>query len=426
MTLIRTSLLNFLAVATRMVVLLGINKVLAIQVGPAGYAALGQFQNFVQMVTAFASGAINTGVTKYTAEYGQDDERQRKIWRTAGTITLMGSLSTALVICLANRALADWFLNNRSFGSVFIWFAAGLVLFALNALLLAILNGKKDVKRYVAANISGSAVAFGVTAFLATEFGLYGALVALGIYQSLAFFVTLLLCRGAAWFRLKDLAGRLDRESATNLGKYAAMAITSAVCVPTSHVIVRNHLGETFGWPVAGYWEAMWRLSSAYLMLATTTLGLYFLPRLSELTAPADLRRELVKGYRVILPTAILCSIGVYLLRDVIIQSLFSDGFAPMRALFAWQLVGDVLKLGAWILSYLMLGKAMVRVFVISELFFSASFVLLVLLLTERIGVSGVTVAHAVNYCGYWLFVWRATAFLWKGNDVDQKAHAVS
>ena len=90
MTLIKTSLLNGIAVAIKMLTLLGINKILAIYVGPAGYAAIGQFQNAVTMITTFASGAINTGVTKYTAEYYQDEERQRLVWRTAGTIALLG------------------------------------------------------------------------------------------------------------------------------------------------------------------------------------------------------------------------------------------------------------------------------------------------------------------------------------------------
>ena len=59
MTLVRTSLLNAIAVAIKMLTLLGINKILAVYVGPAGYAALGQFQNAVQMISTFASGAIN-------------------------------------------------------------------------------------------------------------------------------------------------------------------------------------------------------------------------------------------------------------------------------------------------------------------------------------------------------------------------------
>ncbi len=57
MTLIKTSLLNAIAVVIKMLTLLGINKILAVYVGPTGYAALGQFQNAVQMITTFGSGA---------------------------------------------------------------------------------------------------------------------------------------------------------------------------------------------------------------------------------------------------------------------------------------------------------------------------------------------------------------------------------
>ena len=163
MTLIRTSLLNGIAVAIKMLTLLGINKILAVYVGPAGYAALGQFQNAVQMITTFASGAINTGVTKYTAEYFDDEVKQRLLWRTAGTVALFGSVATALFIAALNRPLAEWFLKDARYGGVFLWFAATLVLFTFNTLLLAILNGKKEVVRYVVANIAGSIFALIVT-----------------------------------------------------------------------------------------------------------------------------------------------------------------------------------------------------------------------------------------------------------------------
>ena len=94
MTLIKTSLLNAIAVVIKMLTILGINKILAVYVGPTGYAALGQFQNAVQMITTFGSGAINTGVTKYTAEYFEDEAAQRKVWQTGGTIALVGSVIT--------------------------------------------------------------------------------------------------------------------------------------------------------------------------------------------------------------------------------------------------------------------------------------------------------------------------------------------
>lgn len=405
MTLIKTSLLNGIAVTVKMLTMLGLNKLLAVYVGPTGYAAIGNFRNAVQMITTFGSGAINTGVTKYTAEYFDDESRQRKVWQTAGSIALACSLVCSFLIALFNRQLGLWFLKNESYGGVFLWFAATLVLFVFNALLLAILNGKKEIGRYVTANIAGSLFALVITALLAVNWGLYGALVALAIYQSVAFLVTLFICYKANWFKFSYLIGRIDRGAAKSLGKYTLMALTTATCVPLAHILVRNHLGEVLDWAAAGYWEAMWRLSAAYLMLITTTLSVYYLPRLSELQEPGELKREILQGYKLILPFAAACGLAVYLLRDWIIVLLFTGDFTPMRELFGWQMVGDTLKIGSWILSYLMLGKAMFRLYVVSEIVFAASFVMLTIILTKLYGLEGVVMAHAVNYLLYWCVI---------------------
>ena len=403
MTLIKTSLLNAIAVAIRMLTMLGLNKILAIYVGPAGYAAIGNFQNAAQMITTFASGAINTGVVKYTAEYYDDEEKQRQVWRTAGTIAVLGSVITGIGVAVFSKQIAQWFLQDESYNTVFIWFSVTLVFFIFNTLLLAILNGKKEIHRYIIANIAGSLFALAVTSVLAVQFGLHGALTALAIHPSFAFVITLYLCYKADWFKFSYLFGRLDKQVVLNLSKYTAMALTSAACVPVSHILIRTHLADTLGMDAAGYWEAMWRLSAAYLMLVTTTLSLYYLPKLSELKDPKEIKAEILQGYKIILPVAAACGLVIYLLRDFIIGVLFTSDFIPMRDLFAWQMVGDTLKIGSWILAYLMLGKAMMKLFIASEIVFAAGFYGWTYFLTGMYGLEGVTIAHAINYAIYWV-----------------------
>ncbi|HKM37825.1 MAG TPA: O-antigen translocase [Thiopseudomonas sp.] len=403
MTLIKTSLLNGIAVVIKMLTMLGLNKILAIYVGPAGYAAIGNFQNAAQMITTFASGAINTGVVKYTAEYHDDEEKQRQVWRTAGTIAVLGSVITGIGVAVFSKQIAQWFLQDESYNTVFIWFSVTLVFFIFNTLLLAILNGKKEIHRYIIANIAGSLFSLAVTSALAVQFGLHGALTALAIHPSFAFIITLYLCYKADWFKFSYLFGRLDKQVVLNLSKYTAMALTSAACVPVSHILIRTHLADTLGMDAAGYWEAMWRLSGAYLMLVTTTLSLYYLPKLSELKDPKEIKAEILQGYKIILPVAAACGLVIYLLRDFIIGVLFTSDFIPMRDLFAWQMVGDTLKIGSWILAYLMLGKAMMKLFIASEIVFAAGFYGWTYFLTGMYGLEGVTIAHAINYAIYWV-----------------------
>ena len=421
MNLLKTSALNGIAVLIKTATMFILNKVLAVYVGPSGYAVIGQFQNFIQIVTSFAGGAINTAVIKYTAQYYEDENRQRAIWRTAGSIVLLFSIIIAFLIVILQKQLSIYIFQTDEFQSVFVWFAVFLLFFNFNALFLAILNGKKEIVKLVMANIIGSLFSLAITGVLAIKFGLYGALVALSIYQSTAFLVTLILCYKADWFKFKYLFGKIDPDITRKFAGFALMALTSALCVPLSQIAIRTYMTGEFGIEYAGYWEAMIRLSGAYLMLVTTTLSVYYLPRLSELSAISDIKKEVYLGYKIIFPVALIGAIAVYLLRDWIIGLLFTDAFLPMRDLFLWQMIGDSLKIGSWILAYLMLSKAMTKLFIVTEIIFSVLLVVSTYLFTKIFGFEGVSIAYLLNYAIYWVVM---SLFIFKVLRIEESSYA--
>ena len=403
MNLLKTSALNGIAVLIKTATMFILNKILAVYVGPSGYAAIGQFQNFIQIVTTFAGGAINTAVIKYTAEYYDEEKKQRIVWKAAGSIILLFSILIASLILIFQRPLSFYIFHSYEYQSIFVWFAIFLLFFNFNAFFLAILNGKKEILKLVIANIAGSLFSLAITSVLAIRYQLYGALVALSIYQSIAFFITLILCYKSDWFKLSYLFGSIDSTIARRFGAFALMALTSAICVPLSQIFIRSYLTGEFGVNYAGYWEAMIRLSGGYLMLVTTTLSVYYLPRLSELSAISDIKKEVYVGYKLIFPLALLGALSVYFLRDWIIGILFTDSFLPMRDLFLWQMIGDSLKVGSWILAYLMLSKAMTKLFIITEVIFASTLVGLTYICTKLFGFEGASIAYLVNYALYWI-----------------------
>lgn len=384
-----------------MLSLLGINKIMAIYVGPSGYAALGQFQNAVQMISSVAGGGLNTGLIKYTAEYQTDEVLQHKLWQSAAMLSFVAAVVLSILIFAFRFELALWILNDRSLSNVFGWFGGSLTLFIFNAFLQSILNGKKEIAYYVLSNIAGSVLSIFVTTLLVVKCGFEGALIALATYQSLTFFVTLVFCFQRPWFKLKNFFGRLDKSIIFNLAKFASMALASAAIVPLSQMLIRNYLGNKIGWAAAGYWDAMWRLSGAYLMFVTATLGVYYLPKLSELNGWNEIKNEVLNGYKIILPAVAAASFFVYLSKNYLIDMLFSAEFQPMSQLFFWQLIGDVLKISGWLLAYVMLSKAMTAAYILSEIIFSLGFYVLVVLLVDLYGIEGAAMAHALNYLIY-------------------------
>lgn len=401
MTLLRTSVLNGLATALRILAMLGLNKILALYVGPSGYVVIGQFQNAMSIVLSFGSGGINAGVTKMTAERFDDPQGRTNVWRTAFAISAALIGSVAIVLAAASPWISGWVLEDSSYWSVVLIFALMAPLFVLNNFLLSIVNGLKNIRMLVTINIASSVVSLAVTGALVVVWGLYGALVGLAINQSIVCLATVALCWRETWLQRSNFLGAIDWKIATGLGGYAGFTLVAALLSPLTLILIRDGLVSTVGLHDTGYWEAVWRISSAYQMFLTMTLGVYFLPRFAELRSAASLYRELRTAYLFLIPLTLALSLGIFLTRDLIIWLLLSPDFAPASNYFAWQLVGDSLKLGSWILSYLLLARGKLVALTILEVTGSAIFYGSYLYLADQ-GINAATKAYTINYAVYW------------------------
>ncbi len=409
MTLIKTSVLT--AISTIITVISGfvINKVIALYIGPSGLAVVGQLQNFMTIVTTFSNGAITSGIVKYTAEY-QTIEQKQKIFSTSIIISLICSLIISLFLFGFSGYLSELILKDVKYNSVFIVLGFTIFLFALNTILMSILNGQKEIKKYILVNISSSIFSLFFTSFLIMQLNLMGALYAMVVNQSVIFFVTLGFVLKSSWFKLEYFRKGVDKESLIKLNKYSLMAITSALTVPMSHLIIRNYIGDNLSWDDAGYWQGIWYISTMYLMIVTTSLGVYYLPKLSEIQDNKELKKEIISGYKIIMPIVIILAFSIYLFRELAVHIAFSEKFFPMLELFKWQLIGDVIKIASWLLAYLMLAKAMTKIFIYTEIVFSILFVVLSIVFINYFGLVGVTYAFSLNYFIYlivMIFIFR-------------------
>tara|TARA_B100001063_G_scaffold492_1_gene385 strand:- start:10624 stop:11868 length:1245 start_codon:yes stop_codon:yes gene_type:complete len=409
MNLLKTSGLTFIATVIQLFVGLVINKAISLFVGPSGLAVIGQFQNISQLAMVVSQGAINKGVVKYTAEYSKNEEDLTTLLSTAIKITIVCSVIVGVALILLSGYLSNEFLTDENFTFIFIIFGFTILFYSLNSLFLAILNGLKEVKQLILINIVQSLYSLVFTTALIYFLGLKGALIALVTNQSIIFLYIIWKLRNHRVINLGLLKGLYSSVIATKLSRFALMAITSAIAIPVSHLVIRNYLVDNLGWEQAGYWQAIWYISTMYLTVVTTTLGVYFLPKLSEITDKKALRGELLSGYKVILPIVMLVSAAIYILKDFIVFILFSDDFKPMIELFLWQLIGDVIKIAAWLLSYLMLAKAMTKRYMAVEVLFNVIFVGISIYMVNSYGLIGITYAFAASYSIYFVTVFLLT-----------------
>ena len=304
-------------------------------------------------------------------------------------------------------------LKDVQYTYVMIVFGCTVILFAFNQMLISILNGLKEIRALTIISISQSIYALIFTTILIIFFGIDGALIGLVTNQSVVFFIVLFALRKHASIKLEIFKKKLDGKNFQKLFSFSAMALTSALFTPGAYLFIRNEIGSSISWDHAGYWQGMVYISSMYLLVISTALQTYYLPKLSETTEKRLIRTELKNGLILFLPLVMAISLAIFLARELLIGILFSPDFEQMKVLFKWQLVGDVLKVCAFLFSFLMLAKAMTVTYILTEVGFSIFFASISVMLLNLHGIEGVTYAYAFNNACYLLVMILVTNRIW-------------
>lgn len=373
-------------------------KVVAAIIGPAGVALIGQLNNFAQILLTFSSGGINGGITKYVAEYKEDNSAIAQFLSSALRITVMCSLACALVLLIGHRYISELIMLSPDYGYVFVVFGITILLYALNNMLISIVNGYKEFRRFVYINIANSIVGVAFTVILVLSWQLKGALIAAVTYQSVMLFITLWMLRDTPWLRWQLFREKLSRAISKKYFKFTLMTLTSALTLPIAQMLLRGYVIADISPVEAGWWEGMNRISNMYLMVVTTSFGVYYLPRLSEITDRKELRKEVFKAYKVVVPILLVGFTCIYFLRFFIIRMLFTSDFMPMAQLFIWQMAGDMFKICSWLLAYVMVAKAMTKIYIGNEIVFSVLFVIIGYCMLSINGIVGLTQAYLIAY----------------------------
>lgn len=385
-------------------------KLLAVSYGPSGVGQAGNFRQLITVLGVLAGAGIFNGITKYVAEYQQQPEKLRAVTGTASTMVLGFSTLLAVVFLLAAKPISIGLFGHADYQLVIRIVAFLQMGIAWANLSLAIMKGFRDARGNALALIVGSLI--GVVAYYACYRvgGYSGALVGLALVPALVVVPAALLLAKRDHLPMRYLLPQWHGELARNLGKFTLMALITSVTLPVAWVMMRNLLAAHYSWEEVGLWQGVTSISDAYLQFITATFSVWLLPTLSRLTNKAEISAEILRALRFVIPAVAAVSFCVWLLRDFAIWLLFSSEFSGMRDLFAWQLPGDVLKVASYVFGYLVIAKASLRFYILTEI---SQFILLTAfsrLLIPLQGATGAAQAYLATYVVY--FALCCSAFI--------------
>ncbi|WP_111684343.1 O-antigen translocase [Winogradskyella tangerina] len=402
--ILKITSLNAVVITIRLVVSVFVQRLLAITVGEAGIASIGQVRNAMVMLTSTSTLGIFSGVVKYVAEYKENKPELAKLFSTATVFLISGSIVSALILFFGATYFSDFLFKSEDFVYVFKVLAVIVPFIAINRAIGGIVNGLSDYKRYAKIELISY-----LLATLALLLGLYtsnldGVIIAIAFAPIIQLIVLGFVFGKTlkSYIKLKDI--NLSLSYKNKLLAFTLMSFVSAFLLNYIEINIRTKVANEININEAGYWTAMTFISKNYMVFATGLFTLYVIPKFANIHTKSAFKNEVANIYKTILPVFGLGMILVYFLRNLIIDIIYPD-FKGMEPLFKWQLLGDFVRLCALVLAHQFLAKRLVKSFIITEIISLVLFYALTLIFIKEYETEGVVIAHLVRYLIYFVIV---------------------
>ncbi|OYQ70484.1 hypothetical protein B9T10_05800 [Wohlfahrtiimonas chitiniclastica] len=412
LAVIKVLLLSSFSTAIKIISASIIAKLISIYAGPAGLGIFGQFQNISGIIQTFSCAGLNNGIIHYIAKDGYNKTLVSTIYK----ITIFSSCMCGLLVIIFSKKLSEITFQYDELYYIFISLGATLLLFSLNSVLMSIYIGLNKSNLYIKINIIQSIIGLFISSLLIYVLKIHGAFIAIIINQLIYFIIIYLIHRRLNLSSFLHL--KLDITYTKKLLRYSSMSIVTVIALPLSNFIIRQYIITHLSLNHAGYWQAMNYISSMYLLVITTTLTIYYLPRLSTLHDKKSIFNEIVKTFIILLPISIAFAIFIFLSKNILINIFFSEEFTPILVLLKYQLLGDIIRIASCTLSYLMLAKAMTKSFIFTEILSSLILILLSIVCLNTYGFIGLSYAYFMSsICYFCMMLLTAYVYFSKINS---------
>ena len=397
MNFIKTSFLSGLSTAISLLARLISTKIVAVYLGTNGMFLMGQLKDFLRLGNTIGSFGIENGIVKYVSEYDNDKIKLSNIIGTSFKINFTSALIFSGLIIIFKNQIADFLQINFSENFYFLILIFSIISASIHTCFLSIYNGLNKIKLYVLVNIFSNIISAIILVILVLEMEIIGAFYALAINQIFSLLINVIFFFIYKPFEIGWVFKKFVYDNLKKLSSFSIMAVVGPTCLIISTFIVRDFIFAEFGSDYAGSWEAMWRISAIYLLFLITTFKFYLIPTFSKLD-DNELKKEVFKIWKVVIPIIIIITAGVYITKDLIINILLSEEFILINTIIFFHLLGDIIKINCWVLGNIMISKADTKSFIFFQIEWSVIFVALTYLFIGKYGFVGVSISYFITY----------------------------
>lgn len=374
-------------------------KVVATEVGPGGLGALALLQSLGAVIVLIAGlGLTSSGVLEIAEQNEKGDQKEVDATRwTILALAGMGAVVAGAATYATAPAVAARLGGGTLSASDIRWLSLAVVAGLLGAAALTWINGLRDIRTM--AKVAPAAAAIGT--LLAVPLLLLGVdpviavIVVPAVAQAL---LTVAMSRGL--LRRRGMPDRVTfrRRSRTLLALGSAFVLQGAVAAGMG-LLLRSLIADETGVVGLGEFQAAFVIADTYIGFVLGAMAADYLPRLGAI--PQD-EPALNDAVNVQLRTVLLVSAPLIMLlicaAPLAIHLLYSSSFSASVDMLRVQLLGELARISAWAIGFLLIVRRARTKFVLLEAVHWATFVGLTVIAMPRLGVEGANVAYVVSY----------------------------
>lgn len=371
-------------------------KVAALILGPAGIGLVGILFNLISLASKLFAWGIGNVTTRQIALAGDDQAGVAAARKALMLVTLVLASAGGLTIFLAREPIAALILQDPQWADEVGWLAVGVALLVATSFQNGLLTGMRRTGDVARVSVW--------SAFLGSLLGV-GALL---VWREAALLAFVLLAPAATFLVGAFFIARLPRPQAapdlrSELGRHIkalaglGLAFTiGAVALTSGQFAVRTLIQRELGSIPLGHFQAAWVISANYIGFILAAMATDYYPRLTSVIHDRPAATDAVNQQAEI---SLLLSgpvlVGTVGLAPWLIPLLYTSEFLPAVDVLRWQIVGDLFRIAAWPLGFILLASGSGRAFVLVQISASALFVVATALLIPYVGIAAAGLAYA-------------------------------
>ena len=397
--------LNSLVVGIRLLVSLLVQNLLAQYTGQAGIAKVGQIRNLSNILSSLSSFGVFNGVVKYVSEYKDNEKGLIKLFSTVFVISSLATIILSFLIFIYAKALSLWLFFNVDYYLIFRILSVVVPFIAMNRIFNGIISGISAYKVHAKIELIWYTLASFLLLFSLYFYNIEGVLVAIAITPTIQFLVLTFIFGKTLndYIKFSQLSFRPPMLKVL-LG-FSLISFVATVCSNFVEINFRNLISEKISENEAGLWTAMSSISKIYMQFLITIFSIYILPKYTKIHFSDVLKKEIKTIYKTLLPLVIIGMLMVYFCREILIITIYNYDFLGMAILFKWQLLADLVRFSANILSFKFLAKNQVKYFVSTQLIGLITYYVFGQLLIKNLFVEGLVIALLISNLLYFVIV---------------------